>query len=325
MMKLKYLSTLLLIAFAVSIATLLMTDSFAIRDMHHRFSSNANGQLSFPGLRVRPSTTMDSNSKPTILELVGDSSDYQCPDGLVLVKDSIDPSFYEKSERKIPKVVHMTSKTRCMTKLFAENIDKWRFKGHSLFLHDDDAVDRLLKLHWPEFPQLHTIMKCMLPGASIADLWRYLLLWEYGGIYTDIDNRPGPWFGNNETDRVIADETDALFEQEREGFPSQYFFASSPHHPIMFLAVYQTMHRVMDLKSVKQQYIPFVTGPGAIKSAFVRISFILKLAMLFCSYEFNILPFFFQKSDYFCWRRWISNSRSLSRRNDKKSYSHNCR
>ena len=262
----------MLIAVAVSIATLLMTDSFAIRDMHHRFSSNANDQLSFPGLRVRPSTTMDSNSKPTILELVGDSSDYQCPDGLVLVKDSIDPSFYEKSERKIPKVVHMTSKTRCMTKLFAENIDKWRFKGHSLFLHDDDAVDRLLKLHWPEFPQLQTIMKCMLPGASIADLWRSVLLWEYGGIYTDIDNTPGPKFWDEKTGGgIITNETDALFEQESQRFPSQYFFASSPHHPIMFLAVYQTMHRVMDVASVKEQYIPFVTGPGAIKSAFVSI------------------------------------------------------
>jgi len=273
-MKLNYLSTLLLIAVAVSIATLIMTDCLAIRDLHHRLSSNTNELQSFLGLRLRPPTTMDSNSKPTILELVGDPSDYKCPDGLVLVKDSIDPSFYEKSESKIPKVVHMTSKTRCMTKLFAENIDKWRFKGHSLFLHDDDAVDRLLKLHWPEFPLLQRVMACILPGASTADLWRYVLLWEYGGIYTDIDNRPGPRFWDEKTGSIITDETDALFEQENQGFPSQYFFASSPHHPIMFLAVYQTMHRVMDVTSVRQQFVPFVTGPGATKSAFVSVSFV---------------------------------------------------
>ena len=119
-----------------------------------------------------------------------------------------------------------------MTQEFADNIDKWRFPGHSLFLHDDDAVDRLLHKQWKEFRQLDDVLQCMLPGASTVDLWRYLIIWEYGGIYTDIDNAPGPWF-YNDTGGVITDKIDALFEQERERFPSQYFFAASPHHPIM--------------------------------------------------------------------------------------------
>ena len=53
---------------------------------------------------------------PTILQLVGSADDnYKCPEGLVLVTDTINPSFFEKVHRKIPKVIHMTSKTRCMT------------------------------------------------------------------------------------------------------------------------------------------------------------------------------------------------------------------
>ena len=208
---------------------------------------------------------------PTVLELVGSTEDYECPEHLVLVEDSIDPSFYEKPELKIPKVVHMTSRSRCMTQAFANNVDKWRFKGFSLFVHDDDAVDRLVNRQWPEFPQLQDTLKCMVPGAAMADLWRYMMIWSFGGIYTDIDNAPGPWLWN-ETGSVITNETDALFEQERDGFPSQYFFAASPHHPVMFLAVYQLMHRVMDVASVQRQYVPFVTGPGAIKKAFVRIT-----------------------------------------------------
>ena len=211
---------------------------------------------------------------PTILELVGSIDNYTCPEGLVVVEDTIDPSFYEESERKIPKVIHFTSKTRCMTPEFAANVDKWRLPGHSVFIHDDDAVDMLINRWWPEFPQLHDTLKCMLPGASMADLWRYLFLWVFGGIYTDIDNGPGPWFWN-ETGSVINNETDALFEQERDGFPSQYFFAASPRHPVMYLAVYDTMHRVMDVNSVQRQYVPFVTGPGAVKMAFVSIIFFL--------------------------------------------------
>ena len=69
-------------------------------------------------------------------------------------------------------VVYMTSRSRCMTPAFAENADKWRFKSHSLFLHDDDAVDRLIKRDWPEFPQLQNALEGMFPGAAIADMWR---------------------------------------------------------------------------------------------------------------------------------------------------------
>jgi len=159
-----------------------------------------------------------------------------------------------------------------MTQAFASNVDRWRFEGHTLFLHDDDAVDRLLNRWWPEFPSIHDVENCMMPGAAIADLWRYIVLWEYGGIYTDIDNSPGPWLWN-ESGSAITNATDALFEQEKGGFPSQYFFAASPHHPVMYLAVQNALLRVMEVKSIMKQYVPFVTGPGAIKSAVVSASF----------------------------------------------------
>ena len=85
-------------------------------------------------------------------------------------------------------------------------------------MRDDAAVDRLFDRDWPES------LSCILTGAGKADLWRYLLLWEYGGIYTDIDNAPGDLFLNG---TVISDEMDSFFEQELGGFPSQYFLAGT--------------------------------------------------------------------------------------------------
>ena len=235
--------------------------------------STEDKKSALSSLRSHPDFPATPRSMPTILQLVGDANDnYKCPEGLVFVKDSIDPSFYEKEQRKIPKVTHMTSKTRCMTKAFADNVDSWRLEGHSLFLHDDEAVGRLLNRWWPEFPNMHVVKNCMMPGAAIADLWRYVMLWEFGGVYTDIDNAPGPWFWNK-TGSAITNATDALFEQEKDGFPSQYFFAASPHHPVMYLAVQMTMLRLMEVQSIMKQYVPFVTGPGAIKSAVVSASF----------------------------------------------------
>jgi hypothetical protein len=93
-------------------------------------------------------------------------------------------SMTYSSQRKIPKIVHVTSKTRCMTPAFIRNIDQWRFPGYSLAFHDDVAVDRLLGKYWPEFPHLQLFQHCSVSGAAKADIWRLLVLWEYGGIYT---------------------------------------------------------------------------------------------------------------------------------------------
>ena len=111
-----------------------------------------------------------------------------------------DGSNQTTTGRNIPRTIHMTSKTRCMTSQFAEIIDQWRCEypcnlmvcassqavfssvdNHSLFLHDDAAVDELLYgRHWPEFPALHQALHCLVSGAAKADIWRALVLYEYG-------------------------------------------------------------------------------------------------------------------------------------------------
>ena len=111
--------------------------------------------------------------------------------------DSSSSSSLLSSRRRIPPMVHVTSKTRCMTPAFLDNLDKWRFPGYGFHVHDEEAMDRLLTKYWPEFPHLQWIQQhCMISGAAKADLWRLLVLWEYGGIYTDIDNAPGKDFQN---------------------------------------------------------------------------------------------------------------------------------
>ena len=54
-------------------------------------------------------------------------------------------------------------------------------------------MNALFDKEWPEFPQLRNSIDCLknAGGAAKADLWRYLALWVYGGIYTDMDNSPG--------------------------------------------------------------------------------------------------------------------------------------
>ncbi len=158
-------------------------------------------------------------------DIAGNAEDLCHGNGnLTLLHDTYKPQSI-REERKIPKIVHMTSKTRCMTDKFEENINLWRFDDHSLFIHDDDAVNRLLDKAFVEFPLLQDVRHCIHSGAGLADLWyvskereqtsyqmterddtvtqnlhcipkkslpyfvhrRYVVLWVYGGLYTDID------------------------------------------------------------------------------------------------------------------------------------------
>jgi hypothetical protein len=91
-------------------------------------------------------------------------------------------------------------------------------------------------------------------------------LYQYGGIYTDMDAAPGPKFENA---TIIKDDDDAWFVVERIGIPSQYFMAASPRHPLMYLLVTVTLRRLLEVQDVGTQYVPYVTGPGALKEAWM--------------------------------------------------------
>jgi mannosyltransferase OCH1-like enzyme len=214
----------------------------------------------------RQVTFETSGQRTPLTKLTGTDKLIQCADGFVPVPDTVlDPALAFADGRKIPRVVHVTSKSRCMTKEFAENVDKWRFKDHSLFMHDDDAMNELLSRHWPEFPQLQQVQKCLKYGGAVkADIWRALILYEYGGIYTDTDNAPNKFNGT-----TIQPEDDAFFVVDVMGVPSQWFMVLSPRHPLMYMLVETILYNIAwNVKDTGKLKVIWTTGPGALADAF---------------------------------------------------------
>ena len=123
---------------------------------------------------------------PPIEELV-ETGSYSCPDGLYKINNTHLPRSITHTGRRIPKVIHLTAKSRCMPLYVLKHLEKWRFEGHSFYFHDDFAVDRLLHevQHAPnnqEFvPNMTKVLSCVTSGATKSDLWRYMVLWHYGG------------------------------------------------------------------------------------------------------------------------------------------------
>jgi mannosyltransferase OCH1-like enzyme len=149
-----------------------------------------------------------------------------CPDGLVAMQDRHIPenSLYgaTTSNRLIPRIVHQTSKSRCITQPMADIAKHWSIQDDdgtnwSYYFHDDNAMQRLFDQPWPEFPHIHDVLACIKTGTMRADLWRYLVLYEYGGIYADLDTKPAKFNAS-----MINPTTDGFFVVEMYHIPSQW-------------------------------------------------------------------------------------------------------
>ena len=166
---------------------------------------------------------------------------------------------------KIPRIVHQTSKSRCLTAAFTNVTSHWKLSGWSYYFHDDDAIDRLFKLEFPEFPHLRNIFRnCMTNGTLKADLWRYLVLWVYGGVYADFDSAP-----NKFSFDTIDDSDDGFFVVEQYHILSQWFMAMSPRHPLMYYAIQHSLLNLLEAEDTQQIGAHAKTGPHAMHKAYM--------------------------------------------------------
>jgi len=167
------------------------------------------------------------------------------------------------SEEKllIPKVLHFSFVSRCLPQDIARTIDRWkkRLPNYSIFFHDDEAVARLIGQEWSEFPNLHRALKCLLlKGAMLSDVWRMLLLFKYGGVYTDVDNWPLDGFDEK---TIRHDLSFSVWEEGKYGRLSHHLFGSAPGHPIIFFAMNLMMKNLMELEDIFLPRVMSVTGP----------------------------------------------------------------
>mmetsp|Transcript_4482 Transcript_4482/g.5130 ORF Transcript_4482/g.5130 Transcript_4482/m.5130 type:complete len:477 (+) Transcript_4482:78-1508(+) len=209
---------------------------------------------------------------PTLKELTSITGNYSCPKGFTVFEDIVLPrNITHTNGRKIPKIIHITAKTRCVTSTIEKHILRWKFPNHSLYLHDDDAVYRLL--NYATNDRYGNVIvnnfakgaMCMTSGATLSDIWRYTLLYYYGGIYTDIDCAPGGQYSID----LIQPDTDAFFFVEAIGTLSQYYFASSKFHPILLHALKTATNALWESINVMKNLPAHKTGPWALKMAMI--------------------------------------------------------
>jgi len=203
-----------------------------------------------------------------------------CPARLMAVIDKIDPAASDESQSiVIPRRIHFVSKSRCFTKTYVDNLFLWRnISGHSFFVHEDSDVNEFFAQEdWESlFPGFHRAIRCLPNGGGSspakADLWRYLWLWQHGGLYSDVDNAPGRDF------RGITDDNDGLLVFYKERQLDQSFLMFAPHHPLLFLAVQIAVQRLLAVEDLSTLSAWQVTGPAVLLQAFRQFTGLIDLS-----------------------------------------------
>ena len=94
-------------------------------------------------------------------DLVRADETISCPEGFLAANQVVNLTANAGLGRKIPRIIHQTGETRCMTKMFHDNSEAWHFEGHSYYFHDAQSRQRLLQKYWPMFPQLQNSFECL--------------------------------------------------------------------------------------------------------------------------------------------------------------------
>ena len=90
----------------------------------------------------------------------------------------------------IPTNIFMTWYTKDLPYHMKQNVEKIKRENpeFNVYVYDDEDCKQFLKEHFE--PKVLDAYNSLVPGAYKADLWRYCILYIYGGIYIDIKLEP---------------------------------------------------------------------------------------------------------------------------------------
>jgi mannosyltransferase OCH1-like enzyme len=134
-----------------------------------------------------------------------------------------------------------------------------RFK---YFLYDDNDCREFIKTHFK--PDVLWAYDSLIPGAYKADLWRYCVLYEYGGVYADVDTlclgKLDDFIGSNSAVFLVD-----FNSNKEEGCHNlaNGFIAIEPRSPIMKECILRVVHNVENNIVYSNRILDF-SGPGVL-------------------------------------------------------------
>ena len=150
---------------------------------------------------------------------------------------------------KIPCNIIQTWCTKNTSTEFKSLSQSWITKNpnYSYVLYDDDDCEKFIKEHFDE--KVYSAYIRIIPGAFKADLFRYCVLYIYGGIYADIDTiclNTIDLFLNRDVEFITPIDLNMSEFVEKQGSHNLFnaFMGSIPKHPILLDCINRVVYNV---------------------------------------------------------------------------------
>lgn len=148
----------------------------------------------------------------------------------------------------------------------AEAVKSWQKYGFDskYFFYSDKMCETFMKKY---YSGIIYDAYCKLPLAVMkADLWRYCVIYKYGGIYADIDTicHQNPNLFINECLLCIA--------PENSDHLCQWVFSAPPESPFLQSIIQLSVERIHNSSEIKGEHsVHYFTGPGVFTEGIERL------------------------------------------------------
>tara|TARA_R110000803_G_scaffold95404_1_gene163434 strand:+ start:172 stop:957 length:786 start_codon:yes stop_codon:yes gene_type:complete len=227
----------------------------------------------------------------------------------------------------IPKLIHQTFEHKNFSSDLQEIVDEWSIEN-PLFSHkvyDNEECNKFIKDNFSS--RIYQAYIRIKPEAFKADLWRYCILYKFGGFYVDIDTL---CIGSLE--EFIKDSIDFVSPIDLIDFNhGSYivfngFIGCTPNHPIMMNCIERIL-KWIKLETIPNSNYDF-SGPGCLgKSVNHHLGRKEDESLIGCEgiYQKTMLIYFEVKNEYV---RDLNNKKILQNKHRnpylKKAYNEEC-
>jgi mannosyltransferase OCH1-like enzyme len=169
-------------------------------------------------------------------------------------------------DNKIPPFIFQSWNTKDL-KSNLKNCVEWNKKQNpniTFYLYDDKDCEFFLQNHFNE--RVLKAYRKLIPGAYKADLWRYCILYKYGGIYMDIKFK---FFDNVDVHKIFVQPTKEIFVRDFENMGNGIYNAFMVCQPGNLKLLY-CINKIIE-NTEKNYYGDsslHPTGPMLLKEAF---------------------------------------------------------
>lgn len=171
---------------------------------------------------------------------------------------------------KIPKIIHQTWKTNDIPEEWKFTPEEWKYfhPDWLYLLWTDDDIEEFINLFHPDYMGIFSDFKY---GIQRADAMRYFVLYDYGGVYSDLDILP-----KRNIEEFIKNGSDIFFVfSPNLNYFSNFFMISRKGHPL-WLRMWEELGKEIPKWAVgKHMEVMCSTGPHMVNRVILDEKYII--------------------------------------------------